>query len=87
MDKRWRARTAKELRPILERGRRTGAGSLLRDRRSGVFIVAQTPGRTLLGRIFSHTMLVRGAGEGCCGGEWIGSGCRFFEADALRLPF
>jgi demethylmenaquinone methyltransferase/2-methoxy-6-polyprenyl-1,4-benzoquinol methylase len=85
MDKRWRARTARELRPILERPDAQvldlccGTGDL-------AFSLARKGKAKILGADFSHTMLVRARAKAL--GESNGSApVPFFEADALRLPF
>lgn len=85
MDKRWRARVARELRPILEREDARvldlccGTGDL-------AFALAREGKAQIVGADFSHTMLVRArekAGEAANGRAPI----PFVEADALRLPF
>src|SRR5258707_9936707 len=85
MDKRWRGRTARELRPILERadGRVLdlccGTGDL-------AFSLARNGKARITGADFSHTMLVRARAKAVA--EANGSApLPFFEADALRLPF
>lgn len=85
MDKRWRARTARELRPILERTDAQvldlccGTGDL-------AFSLARNGQAKIIGADFSHTMLVRARGKAVA--EAHGSApVPFFEADALRLPF
>ena len=85
MDKRWRARTAKELRPILERADAQvldlccGTGDL-------AFSLARSAKAKVIGADFSHTMLVRARAKALT--EANGSApVPFFEADALRLPF
>src|SRR5258707_717437 len=85
MDKRWRGRTARELRPILERadGRVLdlccGTGDL-------AFSLARNGKARITGADFSHTMLVRARAKAVV--EANGSApLPFFEADALRLPF
>lgn len=85
MDTRWRARTAKELQPILER-----ADALVLDLCCGTGDLAFTFARRAKARIvgvdFSHTMLVRAKekSEFASAKNWR---IPFFEADALRLPF
>ena len=58
MDRRWRARTAAELRPILQR-----AGALVLDLCCGTgdlaFSLAKGAKARIVGADFSHTMLVR----------------------------
>lgn len=85
MDKRWRARAARELRPILERPDARvldlccGTGDL-------AFSLARKAKAKIIGADFSHTMLMRANGKALA--ESNGSvPIPFFEADALRLPF
>jgi demethylmenaquinone methyltransferase / 2-methoxy-6-polyprenyl-1,4-benzoquinol methylase len=85
MDKRWRARTARELRPILERADAQvldlccGTGDL-------AFSLARAGKAKIVGADFSHTMLVRANQKARA--EANGSApIPFLEADALRLPF
>ena len=85
MDKRWRARTARELRPILERADARaldlccGTGDL-------AFSLARNGKAQITGADFSHTMLVRARAKAVA--ESNGSTpVPFFEADALHLPF
>src|SRR5580692_3200591 len=85
MDKRWRARTARELHPILERADAQvldlccGTGDL-------AFSLARNNKAKIIGADFSHTMLVRARAKAVA--EANGSApVPFFEADALRLPF
>ena len=79
MDKRWRARTARELQPILGR-----ADAVVLDLCCGTGDLALALARgakaRIIGADFSHTMLVRAR-------EKSAGGVTFFEADALRLPF
>jgi demethylmenaquinone methyltransferase/2-methoxy-6-polyprenyl-1,4-benzoquinol methylase len=84
MDKRWRARAARELNPILDR-----AESLALDLCCGTgdlaFSLARKANAKIIGADFSHTMLVRArekALEEASGAAPI----PFFEADALHLP-
>jgi demethylmenaquinone methyltransferase/2-methoxy-6-polyprenyl-1,4-benzoquinol methylase len=85
MDRRWRARTAGELRPILQR-----ADALVLDLCCGTgdlaFSLAKGAKARILGADFSHSMLVRAKAksEAESGQNWR---IPFFEADALRLPF
>jgi demethylmenaquinone methyltransferase / 2-methoxy-6-polyprenyl-1,4-benzoquinol methylase len=85
MDKRWRARTARELRPILERADARvldlccGTGDL-------AFSLARKAKAKIIGADFSHTMLVR-AGVKAVAEANGAAPIPFFEADALRLPF
>ena len=85
MDKRWRARAARELRPILERADAQvldlccGTGDL-------AFSLARNGKAKIIGADFSHTMLVRARAKAVA--ESNGSTpVPFFEADALYLPF
>jgi demethylmenaquinone methyltransferase / 2-methoxy-6-polyprenyl-1,4-benzoquinol methylase len=85
MDKRWRARAARELRPILERPDARvldvccGTGDL-------AFSLARKANAKIIGADFSHTMLVRARAKAI--EESNGSApVPFFEADALNLPF
>lgn len=85
MDKRWRARTARELRPILERADARvldlccGTGDL-------AFSLAGKGKAQIVGADFSHAMLVRAKEKAIA--EANGSApVPFFEADALHLPF
>ncbi len=79
MDKRWRARTARELQAILRRADAAvldlccGTGDL-------AFALARKAKARIIGADFSHTMLVRAR-------EKSAGRMEFFEADALRLPF
>lgn len=85
LDKTWRNRAAKELRPILDRSDAVvldlccGTGDL-------AFTLARGGKARVIGADFSHTMLVRAVEKA---GVEAGNGPRvpFFEADALRLPF
>jgi len=85
MDKRWRARAARELKPILERADARvldlccGTGDL-------AFSLARKAKAKVIGADFSHTMLVRAKEKAA--DEANGSApVPFFEADALHLPF
>jgi demethylmenaquinone methyltransferase / 2-methoxy-6-polyprenyl-1,4-benzoquinol methylase len=85
MDKRWRARTSRELRPILDR-----PDALVLDLCCGTgdlaFALARGAKARIVGADFSHTMLVRAKDKNSLQGA--GTRCiPFFEADALRLPF
>lgn len=79
MDKRWRARTARELQPILGR-----ADAVVLDLCCGTgdlaFSLARGAKARIIGADFSHTMLVRAR-------EKSAGRAQFLEADALRLPF
>lgn len=85
MDKRWRARAARELKAILSRPDARvldvccGTGDL-------AFSLARAGKAKIVGADFSHTMLTRARGKAVA--EANGSApVVFFEADALRLPF
>src|SRR5215831_13013381 len=85
MDKRWRARAARELKPILDRPDARvldlccGTGDL-------AFSLARKGKARIFGADFSHTMLVRAKQKAA--GEADGlPPVPFFEADALHLPF
>lgn len=87
LDRLWRARTAKILRPILER-----ADAKVLDLCCGTGDLAFALGRQAKGRVwgadFAHTMLVRALAK--AKGASRESGARlipFVESDALRLPF
>jgi demethylmenaquinone methyltransferase/2-methoxy-6-polyprenyl-1,4-benzoquinol methylase len=84
MDRVWRARTAKELAPILEREDAVildlccGTGDL-------AFALQRKGKARVLGADFSHTMLLRAREKASSA---IGAAVvSFLEADALRLPF
>jgi demethylmenaquinone methyltransferase/2-methoxy-6-polyprenyl-1,4-benzoquinol methylase len=90
LDRLWRARTAKLLRPILQRHDAVvldlccGTGDLaLAFRKSGKARV--------IGADFAHTMLVRARAKSILGSSHSGMPAPpplpLFEADALRLPF
>jgi len=85
MDKRWRARTSREFRAILDRPEALaldlccGTGDL-------AFALARDARARILGADFSHTMLVR-ANEKNTSQEGGRGPIPFLEADALRLPF
>jgi len=85
MDKRWRARAARELKPILDRSDARvldlccGTGDL-------AFSLARKAKARIVGADFSHTMLVRAKQKAAA--QANGSPpVPFFEADALYLPF
>jgi len=84
MDRLWRARTARELKPILDR-----ADALVLDLCCGTgdlaFSLQRKAKARILGVDFSHTMLVR-AKEKAFALNGTAS-MPFLEADALRLPF
>jgi len=84
MDRLWRARTARELKPILER-----PDALVLDLCCGTgdlaFSLQRQAKARILGADFSHTMLVRACEKARA---WDGAApMPFLEADALRLPF
>lgn len=84
MDRLWRTRTARELRPILARPNALaldlccGTGDL-------TFALARRANARIIGADFSHTMLVRARQKTPQAND--GKPMPFFEADALRLPF
>jgi demethylmenaquinone methyltransferase / 2-methoxy-6-polyprenyl-1,4-benzoquinol methylase len=87
LDRLWRARTARRLRPILDRSQATvldlccGTGDLA---------LALTKGSRarVIGADFSHAMLLRARNKtGESGLRGFASAMPLFEADALRLPF
>jgi demethylmenaquinone methyltransferase/2-methoxy-6-polyprenyl-1,4-benzoquinol methylase len=90
LDRVWRARTAKRLRPILSR-----PDAIVLDLCCGTgdlaFSLARAGSARVVGADFAHTMLVRAKEKSAAlaAGE-IGSmspPIPFFEADAMRLPF
>jgi demethylmenaquinone methyltransferase/2-methoxy-6-polyprenyl-1,4-benzoquinol methylase len=85
MDRRWRARTAKELRPILQ-----NPDAVVLDLCCGTGDLAFSLGRdaraNIIGADFSHTMLTR-AKEKALAYSNGKAPIPFLEADALRLPF
>src|SRR5260370_10500748 len=87
MDRMWRARTAKILQPILERGDATildlccGTGDL-------AFALSQRGKARVWGADFAHTMLVRARAKAAEATAENGArAIPFVESDALRLPF
>ena len=89
LDRLWRARAAKHLRPILER-----PGALVLDLCCGTgdlaFALAHARKAHILGADFAHTMLVRArakSADASADGAATAKCIPFFEADALRLPF
>jgi demethylmenaquinone methyltransferase/2-methoxy-6-polyprenyl-1,4-benzoquinol methylase len=90
LDRLWRARTAKLLRPILSRPNAIvldlccGTGDL-------AFSLARAGSARIIGADFAHTMLVRAKEKSAAlAADEIGSMSApipFFEADAMRLPF
>jgi demethylmenaquinone methyltransferase / 2-methoxy-6-polyprenyl-1,4-benzoquinol methylase len=85
MDKRWRARTSRELRPILDR-----ADAVVLDLCCGTgdltFALARDAKARIVGADFSHTMLVRANEKNVLQGTKKRS-IPFLEGDALHLPF
>jgi demethylmenaquinone methyltransferase / 2-methoxy-6-polyprenyl-1,4-benzoquinol methylase len=85
MDKRWRARTSRELRPILDR-----ADAVVLDLCCGTgdlaFAMARDAKASIVGADFSHTMLVRANEKNVRRGTEKHS-ILFLEGDALHLPF
>jgi len=85
MDKRWRARAARELAPILNRADATvldvccGTGDL-------AFSLARAGKAKIIGADFSHSMLTRARTKAIAEANGAAP-VPFFEADALRLPF
>lgn len=89
LDRLWRARTARLLRPILER-----PDALVLDLCCGTgdlaFALAHAGKARILGADFAHTMLIRARAKSA---DVSAADCTaaarmpFFEADALRLPF
>jgi demethylmenaquinone methyltransferase/2-methoxy-6-polyprenyl-1,4-benzoquinol methylase len=88
LDRVWRMRVARELRPILQRPDATvldlccGTGDL-------TFALARAGNARVTGADFSHAMLVRARAKSTNGSRGVarGAATTFFEADALRLPF
>jgi demethylmenaquinone methyltransferase / 2-methoxy-6-polyprenyl-1,4-benzoquinol methylase len=84
MDRLWRARTAKELKPILDR-----PDGLVLDLCCGTgdlaFALQRKAKARILGADFSHTMLVRARQKAIAANGT--APMPFLEADALRLPF
>jgi demethylmenaquinone methyltransferase / 2-methoxy-6-polyprenyl-1,4-benzoquinol methylase len=84
MDRLWRARVARGLRPILERPNARvldlccGTGDL------GFSLARQAKAR-IVGADFSHTMLTRAHAKAAASNG--AAAMTFLEADALRLPF
>jgi demethylmenaquinone methyltransferase / 2-methoxy-6-polyprenyl-1,4-benzoquinol methylase len=90
IDRLWRARTAKLLRPILQRKEAVvldlccGTGDLA--------IALRNSGKArVIGADFAHTMLIRARAKSILGSSHSGMlgppPLPLFEADALRLPF
>jgi demethylmenaquinone methyltransferase/2-methoxy-6-polyprenyl-1,4-benzoquinol methylase len=89
LDRLWRARTAKRLRPILSRPDAI-VRSLLRNGRSRLF-PCSLPEARIVGADFAHTMLVRAKEKSAAlaagASQPMAASVPFFEADAMRLPF
>jgi demethylmenaquinone methyltransferase/2-methoxy-6-polyprenyl-1,4-benzoquinol methylase len=89
LDRLWRARTAKQLQPILER-----PDTLVLDLCCGTgdlaFALSRAGKARIIGADFTHTMLVRAHDKSAMLAASVGqdtaSPMPFFEADALRLP-
>lgn len=89
LDRLWRARTAKLLRPILNR-----PDALVLDLCCGTgdlaFSLAKSSRARVIGADFAHAMLVRARAKSSdvpAADGTAAEGMPFFEADALRLPF
>jgi demethylmenaquinone methyltransferase/2-methoxy-6-polyprenyl-1,4-benzoquinol methylase len=90
LDRLWRARTAKRLRPILQR-----QDALVLDLCCGtgdLALALRKSGKArIIGADFAHTMLVRARAKSTVGRSHSGMPAPpplpFAEADALRLPF
>jgi demethylmenaquinone methyltransferase / 2-methoxy-6-polyprenyl-1,4-benzoquinol methylase len=90
LDRLWRARAARHLRPILEQ-----PDALVLDLCCGTgdlaFALARSGKACIVGADFAHTMLIRARTKNAdvlaAGGDGVASRMPFFEADALRLPF
>jgi demethylmenaquinone methyltransferase/2-methoxy-6-polyprenyl-1,4-benzoquinol methylase len=90
LDRLWRARAAKHLRPILER-----SDALVLDLCCGTgdlaFAFVREGKARILGADFAHAMLVRASAKGAdlpaADGAGPATRISFFEADALCLPF
>jgi len=90
LDRLWRARATKFLRPILSR-----ADALVLDLCCGTgdlaFSLARSGSARIVGADFAHTMLVRAneksAALAAGATEPLAAPVSFFEADAMRLPF
>ncbi len=84
MDRLWRARTARELKPVLQR-----PDALVLDLCCGTgdlaFALQRGAKARILGADFSHPMLVRARQKASAGNGT--PPVPFLEADALRLPF
>jgi demethylmenaquinone methyltransferase / 2-methoxy-6-polyprenyl-1,4-benzoquinol methylase len=84
MDRLWRARTARELKPILNR-----PGALVLDLCCGTgdlaFALQRRSTARIIGADFSHPMLVRARAKSAAANGV--APIPFLEADALRLPF
>lgn len=86
IDKFWRSRTARELRPILSRPDAVvldlccGTGDL-------AFALQRGASARIIGADFSHSMLVRAREKSLANASAGAPALAFFEADALHLPF
>jgi demethylmenaquinone methyltransferase/2-methoxy-6-polyprenyl-1,4-benzoquinol methylase len=88
LDRLWRARVAKRLRPVLSRPDAVvldlccGTGDL-------AFSLARSGKARIIGADFAHTMLVRAKEKSAAlaASQNAASLVPFFEADAMRLPF
>lgn len=90
LDRLWRARTARQLQPILSR-----PDVLVLDLCCGTgdlaFALSRAGKARIIGADFAHTMLVRARDKSAAPATTTGENpalpVPFFEADALRLPF
>src|SRR5882672_8356864 len=90
LDRLWRARATKRLRPILSR-----PDALVLDLCCGTgdlaFSLARAGSARVVGADFAHTMLVRAKEKSAAlaagASQPIAAPVPFFEADAMRLPF
>jgi demethylmenaquinone methyltransferase / 2-methoxy-6-polyprenyl-1,4-benzoquinol methylase len=86
LDRFWRARTARILKPILERPDAVvldlccGTGDL-------ALALAHSAKARIIGADFAHPMLVRAAQKAAAAETSRGNLIRFLESDALSLPF
>lgn len=90
LDRVWRARTARRLRPILQQ-RDAWALDLCCGTGELTFALARGGPAHVIGADFSHAMLVRAnakrAGHAGNSSPAVAAPAGFFEADALQLPF
>ncbi len=89
LDRLWRARVARRLRPILSR-----PGAVVLDLCCGTgdlaFSLSRSARARIIGADFSHAMLVRARAKSQslnARSKAYAAAMPFFEADALRLPF